>query len=388
VIEEAPSPAVDAALRARLGDAALRLARAAGYVGAGTAEFLLDESGAFYFLEVNARLQVEHPVTEAITGRDLVADQLRIAAGEPLGFDQADVRFHGHAVEARIYAEDPWSGFLPSVGHVLRAEWPAGPGIRVDAGTGAGDEIGTRYDPMLAKVVSRGPDREAAIDGLRDALRRMTVVGVTTNRGFLGDLVDRPEFRAGSATTDLIERAWLPSGEPSHEPVWPVAAAALSPVAAPAGGSSVPPGFRLNDGPRLRVAIGAEERSVAVDPGAAGRLPWALDPDWADGPAVVVDLDGLAVRAVAPRPPTVESAVGHAQRGVSGTAAVNAPMPGVVLEVRVAEGDDVEAGQVLVVLEAMKMENTVTAPSAGNVARVAVEPGRQVGRGDLLVELQ
>jgi excisionase family DNA binding protein len=389
VVEEAPSPAVDADLRARLGDAALKLVRAAGYVGAGTAEFLIDQDSAFSFLEVNARLQVEHPVTEAVTGRDLVADQLRIAAGDELGFAQQDVEWHGHAMEARIYAEDPWSDFLPTVGSLVNLDWPTGTGIRVDAGVGAGDVVGTRYDPLLAKIVSFGNDRAQALERLEAALTSTSLLGVTTNRGFLRAIVAEPEFREGRVTTSLIERAWQPQGEPTIDAAWEVAAAALAPGQRAASTASVPHGFRLNAPPRLRVAIGEEERSTPIVPGATGLLAWASDPSWPpEAAAVFVDVDGLSVRAVVATPPSVETALSHAQRQESGASSVTAPMPGTIVGMRVREGDAVEAGQVLVILEAMKMENTVTAPAAGTVARVAVEPGRQVGRGEILVELR
>ncbi len=385
VVEEAPSPAVNAALRQRLGDAALRLVRAAGYVGAGTAEFLLDPDGGFFFLEVNARLQVEHPVTEAVTGRDLVADQLRIAAGEPLALAQADVSWSGHAIEVRIYAEDPWNDFLPSIGSVHGTRWPAGAGVRVDAGVGQGDVVGTRYDPLLAKIVSHANDRADALARLHAAVESASVLGVTTNRGFLRQLLDDPDVRTGNTTTDLIERTWHPGGEPSPDPAWPVAAAALATLTGQPAGRPTS-GFRLNARPALRVAIGLEERSVAVHPGAAGRLPWVVQPG-ASAPAVFIDVDGLAVHAELAAPPTVDSAVAHAHGSAPGKVGVTAPMPGTVLQVRVSDGDLVEAGQVLVVLEAMKMENTVTAPSAGTVERVVVQAGQQVGRGDVLVEM-
>ncbi len=181
VIEEAPSPAVGARLRKRLGEAALKLARAAGYQNAGTAEFLLADDGSFYFLELNARLQVEHPVTELVSGRDLVADQLRVAAGEPLGFEQHDVTLSGHAIEARLYAEDADHDFLPAIGELLHVEWPSGDGIRIDAGVADGDVIGTRYDPLLAKLIAFAPDRPSALTGLTRLIERTAVIGVTTN---------------------------------------------------------------------------------------------------------------------------------------------------------------------------------------------------------------
>jgi len=386
VVEEAPSPAVDAALRTRLGDAALRLARAADYVNAGTAEFLLDGRGDVYFLEVNGRLQVEHPVTESVTGRDLVADQLRIAAGEPLGFGQGDVRWEGHAVEARLYAEDPWTGFLPAAGPIVEVRWPDGEGTRVDAGVGAADVIGTRYDPLLAKIVASAPTREEALNRLDAALAATSVLGVTTNRGFLRALIATPEFRAGNATTDLIERTWRPDAEPPIEAAFRVAAAALAQAASSTG--SVASGFRLNARAEIRVAIDDEARSIELDARALAGLAWAIDPGAPAQPGVVLDIDGRAVRASLAPAPTVEGAIEHAHREITGTERVTAPMPGSVLSVKVAAGEAVEAGQTLLVLEAMKMENAVTAPVAGTIERVLVEPGRQVQRGEVLVELR
>jgi len=376
VVEEAPSPAVDAKLRVRLGEAALRLAKAAGYIGAGTAEFLLDEHGEFYFLELNARLQVEHPVTEAITRRDLVADQLRIAAGEPLGFDQSAVSFAGHAIEARLYAEDPWHDFLPSAGDVLEATWPQLEGIRVDAGVGTGDVVGTRYDPLLAKVIASAPDRPAALARLDAALAATAVVGLTTNRGFLRWLIGRADVRAAEMDTALIDREWKPAADEVPPEAWPAASAALA-----ATSLSIEPlvGFRLNRPAQLRIDVDDEQRLVPV--GTATEYRWL-----ATEGGVVLDVDGRMVRARLAPAPTSEAALRHAAH-VGGAAVVKAPMPGKVLDVRIASGDEVAAGQVLLVLEAMKMENTVSAPAAGRVDSVLVTPGQQVQRGEALVEL-
>src|SRR4029079_6649496 len=212
VLEEAPSPGIDAALRARLGGAALTLARAGGYGGAGTCEFLVDGRGEPAFLEMNTRLQVEHPVTELVTGRDLVADQLRIAAGEALGLVRVPAT--GHAVEVRLYAEDAEDGFLPATGRVEELRWPGGDGIRVDAGIEAGSEIGGRFDPMLAKVVAWGPDRVTALDRLQAALDETVVLGVVTNLRFLRWLVRQPVVRTGEARTDTLDRIWPPDDWP------------------------------------------------------------------------------------------------------------------------------------------------------------------------------
>lgn len=389
VIEEAPSPAVDKVLRQRLGDAALRLAQAAGYVGAGTAEFLLDDTGASYFLEVNARLQVEHPVTELVTGRDLVADQLRIAAGGPLGFSQADVQTTGHAIEARLYAEDPWDGFLPATGRLVRVRWPEVEGVRVDAGVASGDEIGTRYDPLLAKLIAHGRDRNEAIDRLRDALEATEILGVTTNRGFLARLLDDPEMRAGEARTDTIERVWQPVDPTDLDKR---AEAAMAAVAANGPPGSAPPGFRLNAAPSVRARVGRDESVVTVDQAAAQGVRWMR---LGEGNAVgaidgrfVLEVEGRAYRGGLAAPPTVDESVGRAQREHGSVAAVVAPMPGAVIAVRVVDGQNVVAGETLIVLEAMKMENAVTSPAAATVLRVLVEAGQQVQRGDPLVELE
>jgi acetyl/propionyl-CoA carboxylase alpha subunit len=364
-------------MRQRLGQAALTLALEAGYVGAGTAEFLLADDGTFAFLELNARLQVEHPVTEAVTGLDLVEQQLRIAAGERLDLAQTDVSLRGHAIEARVYAEDPWAGFLPATGTIVEAAWPSGEGIRVDAGVASGDRVGTRYDPLLAKIVAHGPDRATALSRLDAALADTRVLGVTTNRGFLRTALAWPEFRAGDARTDLIDTRWHPDPV-LPDAAWQVAAAALADLARP---SEPRVGFRLNAAPSLRVRIGSEERRVDVGRAEAHHSR-ALSPR-----VVVVDLDGRAVTAQLAPAPTVAAAVEHASRAATGAHVVTAAMPGVVLTVRVTDGDRVEAGDVLVVLEAMKMENAVTAPAAGTVDRVLVQPGAAVQRGDGLVEI-
>jgi excisionase family DNA binding protein len=386
VLEEAPAPGVSVAAEERLGEAALRLARAADYVGAGTAEFLLDDDGRFVFLELNARLQVEHPVTEAVTGLDLVAAQLRIAAGERIGLVQADVRASGHAIEARVYAEDPWAGFVPATGRIAEVTWPGGTGVRVDAGVGAGDEIGTRYDPLLAKVIAHGADRAEALARLDEALDALRVVGITTNRGFLRRLLTWPEVVAGDARTDTIEVRWHPDPATVPEAAWAVAAEALA----------VPPsGFRLNAPRALPIEIAGERRFVpvmAVRPSSAlggSSIPTGAPIVWAvDGDGIVLDLDGRALRARLASPPSVESALHRAHHAAGTAAAITAPMPGVVLAVRVTEGDAVEAHQVLLVLEAMKMENAVAAPADGTVARLLVRAGQAVQRGDVLVELE
>jgi acetyl-CoA/propionyl-CoA carboxylase biotin carboxyl carrier protein len=377
ILEEAPSPAVDAALRARLGAAALALARAVGYEGAGTVEFLVDDRGAFHFLEMNTRLQVEHPVTEAITGRDLVEDQLRVAAGEPLGIDQADVRGDGHAVEVRLYAEDAEAGFLPSTGRIAALHWPAGDGIRVDAGIAAGDRIGPRFDPMLAKIVAHGPDRATALARLAGALDETVVLGLVTNLRFLRWLVRHDVVAAGQARIDTLDRIWPPEDRAERaalpESAWATAARAL-------GG-----GWRLNGPPVARLVTDGIERSVAVlDAGDD-------DPALAVSDGIAhVDVFGRSVAFSVADPPDVDraarDAAAHAHGG--GSAEVRAPMPGAVLAVHVVAGAAVEAGGQLVTLEAMKMEHVVAAPIAGRVASIHVTPGDQVARTDLVAVIE
>ncbi len=385
VVEEAPSPVVDAALRARLGEAAISLAGAAGYTSAGTAEFLVADDGGFYFLELNARLQVEHPVTELVSGRDLVSDQLRIASGAPLGFTQADVTLTGHAVEARLYAEDPWHDFVPATGEIVEARWPLGEGVRVDRGIATGDVVGTRYDPLLAKLIAIGPDRGAAFDRLTRTIAETSVLGVTTNRGFLSWLATNDDVRAGTMWTTFIDERWPEIAAAADEvpaATWSAAASALAQRAGMDAAATPPAGFRLNAAARIRVAIGAQARSVDV-PAVRTLVPWAT----LDDGSVVLDVDGVSMRASFAPPPTVEAALRGATHEGGAAQTITAPMPGSVISVRVTEGDEVEAGQVLIVLEAMKMENTVAAPFAGRVARILVEPGQQVQRAEILVEL-
>ena len=384
VIEESPSPVVDTRLRARLGEAAIALAKRAGYTSAGTAEFLLADDGSFYFLELNARLQVEHPVTELVTGRDLVADQLRIAAGEPLGFSQRDVTLAGHAFEARLYAEDPWHNFVPAAGDVADTRWPAGDGTRIDRGIATGDVVGTRYDPLLAKLIGYDTDRTAALDRLARIVDETSVLGVTTNRGFLAWLATNDDVRRGRMWTTFIDERWpeIAAAAPEvPDQAWFAAASALAQSQASAAGAP-PTGFRLNAAARLRIALNNEIRSLTV-PAARTGVPWIAASD----ASVLLDIEGRSVRAALAEPPTVEAAVRGATHESSAAETISAPMPGTVIAVRVKAGDEVEAGQVLIVLEAMKMENTVPAPTAGRVERVLVAAGQQVQRGETLVEL-
>ncbi len=378
IVEEAPGPVVSDALRERMGAAALRLAADVGYVGAGTVEFLLADGGDFFFLEMNTRLQVEHPVTELVTGRDLVEDQIRVAEGRPLTERQDEVTRHGHAIEARVYAEDPEAGYLPATGRLVAVEWPDGPGIRVDAGVRAGDEVSDRFDPMLAKLIAHGADRPQALARLRKALDETLLLGVRTNVRFLRWLTDQPVLRDGEMRTDTLGETTLPEPPVPGEDAWRAAGRALlgaSGADGPWGG-----GWRPNAPPSLRLVAGEEERRVALGEPADGvRL------EVADGRAFVA-VEGQSVEVRVAPPPTVEEAVRHAATA-EGHAALTAPMPGRVISLGAAEGDEVAAHATVVVIEAMKMEHAVTTPMAGRVVRLAVAEGDQVQRGDLLAEV-
>ena len=382
IVEESPGPSIDAELRDPMGSAALRVAAAVGYIGAGTVEFLVANDGRFYFLEMNTRLQVEHPVTESVTGRDLVADQLRIAAGEPLGFGQDQVELRGHAIEARLYAEDPEAGFLPATGRLARLDWP--PGIRVDAGFDAGDEVSDRYDPMLAKLIAWGATREAALERLRGALAETRVLGVRTNLAFLRWLLDQPIMRDGQVRTDAIESLLLPDLAPPDDDAWRAAAAAAVAdglVRRGAWGG----GWRANAPPAIRLRHADEDRTVELPPtDEPSESAVATDRERGE---IHVDVDGQSVSFALAPPPTVEEAVRHAAAHAGGHAVLTAPMPGRVIAVRAAEGAAVEAHAPVVVIEAMKMEHAVVAPMAGVVVSVAVREGQQVQRGDVLAEV-
>ncbi len=391
ILEEAPSPAVDAALRARLGEAALTLARAVGYVSAGTCEFLLDDRGSFTFMEMNTRLQVEHPVTELISGRDLVADQLRIAGGEPLGVSEADAtRTAGHAIEVRLYAEDAEDGFLPAVGRVEALRWPIGEGIRVDAGIELGSEVGGRFDPMLAKLIAWGPDRPTAIERLTTALDETVVLGLLTNLRFLRWLIRQPVVLAGEARTDTLERIWPPDDWAGRtaipEAAWAEAAAGLANAGRGAAGPWAG-GWRLNAPRSVRLEADGEERAVAPSGSTTDSVASAHV-----GEVVHLDLAGRSTAFRLAPPPDVDR-TGRAVRAPGAAAAVGpsevlAPMPGAVLAVHVVTAQAVEAGDPMVTLEAMKMEHIVTAPFAGRIADIRVRPGDQVSRGQRLATVE
>ncbi|HEY7522689.1 MAG TPA: biotin carboxylase N-terminal domain-containing protein [Candidatus Limnocylindrales bacterium] len=379
VLEESPSPGVGAALRERLGRDALALASHVGYVGAGTCEFLVDDRGRHSFLEMNTRLQVEHPVTEAVTGRDLVADQLRIAAGEPLAIEQPQVVLEGHAVEVRVYAEDAEQGFLPATGRIEQLAWPSGDGIRVDSGIDDGTAVTGRFDPMLAKVIAHGQDREAALERLAAALDRTTILGLVTNLRFLRWLVREPVVRAGDARIDTLDRIWPPDDWSTRVAVpddaWSTAAAALRRTGAD--------GWRLNAPARIRLAADDEERSVAVRRQDLGTSVVVA------GDTAFVDVRGRSVPFQIAPPPDVDRAARHAgAHGQAGLADLAAPMPGVVRSVHARVGDEVDAGDPVVTLEAMKMEHVVAARVAGRLVELLVAAGDQVVRGQVLGSIE
>jgi acetyl-CoA/propionyl-CoA carboxylase biotin carboxyl carrier protein len=385
ILEESPSPAVGPALRDRLGRASVALAGAVGYVGAGTCEFLVDDRGEPAFLEMNTRLQVEHPVTELVTGRDLVADQLRIASGGRLD-DVDDGRLTGHAIEVRLYAEDAEDEFLPATGRIEAVRWPENEGVRVDPGIGLGTEIGGRFDPMLAKIIAWGPDRPAALERLANALDQTVVLGVVTNLRFLRWLVREPVVQAGGARTDTLERIWPPDDWGNRvailDEAWQEAAAALI-----ENGNAWTGGWRLNASPSIRVAAEGQTRSVAPA-GLPGPHTTAVRVE----DTVHLDLAGRSVAfTLAPAPDVdaaARAAVTHGATSAIGPVDLVAPMPGAVVHVHVKIGATVVPGDPIVTLEAMKMEHVVAAESSGRVGDVRVHAGDQVARRQLLATIE
>ena len=369
VLEEAPAPTISAAVRKLVTSSAVSLAREVGYANAGTVEFLLDaDTDEAYFLEMNTRLQVEHPVTEAVTGLDLVELQLLVAAGEPLPIAQDDVTVGGHAIEARVYAEDAFGGFLPQAGTAAYVEWPRGVGIRVDQALESGQVVSTAYDPMLGKVIAHGPDRESARERLVAALDDTAILGLTTNAGFLRTLVASDEFRDAT-----IDTAWLDHHDlapPDPAPARELAAWEVFLRDREDTGPFASDGFRLGSDPAPVVVELDEPVTLRVRP--AIRAVAAVRHDR-------VEVVHHGQRFVFDRPDVMGD---HA--AAIGDGAITAPMPGTVLDVRVGEGDAVEEGQVLGVLEAMKMELSLKAPFAGTVTTVGAAAGEQVKLGDAL----
>ena len=417
IIEEAPSPALDASLRNRMGEAAVRCGKAIGYQNAGTVEFILAPDRSFYFLEVNTRLQVEHPVTESLTGMDLVEEQIRVAQGEALRTSQEAVRFEGAALEVRLYAEDPAGGFLPQSGVVADWHLPEAEGLRVDGGVETGSEVGIHYDPMLAKIITSGESRGLALQRMRRALRSLSVQGLATNRDFLLKVLDHPAFEAGDIDTHFIERHMaeglldgVPSSLEDHAAIVAALAEQQMRDGLRAHVPHVPSGWRNNyhtpqwgeyaagerdirveyrhhGENRFTVSVGEDEHEIRI-------VSWS-EPDlvFEDGPVRLharVTLDRIRVFV---HTPDANVALVRKPRFPDKSLAVPAggcvaPMPGKIVELRVGEGDAVQTGQVLLIMEAMKMEHTVTAPHDGIVAQVTVSAGDQVDADALLAVVQ
>ncbi|WP_203558055.1 acetyl-CoA carboxylase biotin carboxylase subunit [Streptomyces sp. S4.7] len=407
IIEEAPSVLLDDKTRAAMGEAAVQAARSCGYRGAGTVEFIVpgEDPASYFFMEMNTRLQVEHPVTELVTGLDLVEWQLRVAAGERLPFTQDDITLTGHAIEARICAEDPARGFLPSGGRVLSLQEPQGEGVRTDSGLSEGTEVGSLYDPMLSKVIVHAPDRATALRRLRAALAETVTLGVPTNAGFLRRLLAHPAVVAGELDTGLVERdadALVAAEVPAE--VYEAAAAvrehALAPAPSPEGGSgggwtdpfSVPNGWRMGG---MAVPVAHHLRVPGHEPVTHRLL--GTGPSRVETDRVTVTVDGMTHtfhRAddwlgsngdswhVQDHDPVEAALLGAA--GAGGVDALTAPMPGTVTVVKVAVGDEVVAGQGLLVVEAMKMEHVVAAPHDGTVTELDVTAGSTVAMDQVL----
>ncbi len=419
ILEEAPAPGLDESTRQRMGDAAVRAADAIDYRGAGTIEFIMDADGAFYFMEMNTRLQVEHPVTEWVTGQDLVEWQLRVAAGEVLPCTQADLHLHGHAFEARVYAENPASNFLPSTGVLSLAEFPEQNGsVRVDTGVQTGDAISVHYDPMIAKVIAWGPDRRSALDRLHGALSDTRIAGVETNIEFLLRVLEREEIVSGRPDTHLVERHLDQLVETGPAPSTVLVLAAFHEIAALAFHNAqcsdadpfsdvdgwrpnLPGEFKFEYKDQVRnhdcrlifdeghAQVIVDERSYSV----AGRLE--------DDHRLMATIDGVKCDAhVVQRPQRLDvffsgrhyALERHADVVAdaleSETDRVTAPMPGKITSVNVKVGDQVSRGAVLLVMEAMKMEHTIVAPHDGTIERMPFQVGDTVAEGAELAGFQ
>jgi acetyl/propionyl-CoA carboxylase alpha subunit len=404
IVEEAPSPAVDGALRELLGQTAVAAAKAIGYVGAGTVEFVLDQHGDFYFLEVNTRLQVEHPVTEMVTGLDLVRLQLEVAAGKPLSDQVTEAALHGHAIEARLYAEDVPGGFLPTSGRLGRFRIPGSGSVRVDAGYEAGSVVSTFYDAMLAKVIAWAPDREEAIDRLSDALTHSTIEGLITNRALLVRTLRSDDFRRGQTDTAFLERHDPEVlGRPLYladAPVLHAHAAAAHKIATGAGAgpapATVPSGWRNVGGGTASLNFELDGRRITV-PGRIQEFD-GISLAGIDGDSVSMVSDGVRRRYRVERSgpmwyvesPLGATALEEIERfptpgSLVAEGSLVAPMPGTVVSVSAGVGESVTAGQVMVTIEAMKMEHSLRAPGSGTVSEVRVRPGDQVASGSILV---
>ncbi len=426
IVEESPSVALDPALRTEMGATAVRIAQAAGYVNAGTMEFILDADKHYYFLEMNTRLQVEHPVTELVTGLDLVHHQLLIAAGEPLALSQEQVSHRGHAIEVRIYAEDAEHNFLPSTGTIDSFNIPASPGVRVDSGIEDGDEITQFYDPMIAKLIVYGEDRSAAISRLQRALEQSILFGVTTNIPLLHAIVLHPAFRAGLTHTSFLNEHHLLTPATEKTLPHPVLAAAaihegtqevqIAQTQSVNPWKTLGPWRMIGEARRSVYRFQGQEHMVSltqapianawnvlIDEQVIGTVEYILGNEG----LLLLRLGEMQVRVyvnthtsgdvqvmhngtfyrLERKPPDVD-ATAHGGNLVRSQKALTAPMAGTIVKVQVHDGDTVEALQVLVVLSAMKMEHAITAPHEGKVRRVHYQEGAVVRGGAVVVEME
>jgi 3-methylcrotonyl-CoA carboxylase alpha subunit len=414
VLEEAPAPGMPAERRAAMGEAAVAAARAVGYVGAGTVEFIANQDGSFYFMEMNTRLQVEHPVTEMITGTDLVEWQLRVAAGEPLPKQQHELSINGHAIEARIYAENPEKGFLPSIGTLRHLGTPAavpfGLGdVRIDSGVREGDAISPFYDPMIAKLIVHGADRKQALARMAQALEQYHVVGLSTNIAFLKRLIEGQAFANADLDTGLIERnhgTLFPAAQPAPATALALAASALlgsenSGATDPWGQTS---GWRMNQSYARQLAFSDEHASYDSYVSyrregwlfsASNEAPQPLSVTARDGSAYSIQLGGHSARGTVLRDGDVfhvfsngahyqltwNDPMAHAGEAEAEDGRLTAPMPGKVVAVLASKGQEVKKGEALVIMEAMKMEHTIAAPHDGVVDDILYGVGDQVADG-------
>ncbi|MGE0259345.1 MAG: acetyl-CoA carboxylase biotin carboxylase subunit [Alphaproteobacteria bacterium] len=424
VIEESPSPFLDPETRAAMGAQAVALARAVGYRSAGTVEFIVDRHRNFYFLEMNTRLQVEHPVTEAVTGLDLVELMIRIAAGENLPFGQDDVRQTGWAIEARVYAEDPRRGFLPSIGRLVRYRPPEGEGIRIDAGVFEGAEISMHYDPMIAKLIAVGADRAQATDRLQGALDEFCIAGVQHNIAFLAAIAASDRFRRGALSTDFIAEEFPAGFGPPAELTAADTAIRIAAALAETrlhegeiGGNGAMPAA-ASAGPRsLSVLLGGDLSDVSVAAeGGAYRVElegeaWLAATDWRPGHPVMhlriadrivaVQVERLrgrgfrlmhrgVVREVQVLPPHAAELLRKMpeKQPADTSRLVLSPMPGLLTQLAVDEGQEIKAGEPLAIVEAMKMENVLRAGRDGRVARLRAKPGDSLVVDQVIIELE
>ena len=424
VIEEAPSPFLDNATRKAMGRQAVALARAVGYRSAGTVEFIVDRERNFYFLEMNTRLQVEHPVTELVTGLDLVELMIRIAADEPLPFTQKDIRLKGWAIEARVYAEDPTRNFLPSTGRLIRYRPSAGEGLRLDTGVFEGAEISVHYDPMIAKLVASGPDRDTAIERLRGALDSFYVTGVQHNIAFLAAVAAKPRFRAAALSTDFIAEEFPGGFAPPSDFVEPdrviLLAAALAHRRIREREAAIDGklrGARIEIAERSVVLLDGRPYPVSLRPeGGAYRVEIEEDTrsaatDWHPGEVLLqirmgehlatVQIERLAgaafrfvhrgvIRRAQVLPPRAAEllALMPEKQASDTTRLLLSPMPGLLSSVAVSQGQEVKAGEPLAVVEAMKMENILRAERDGRVARIRANPGDSLAVDQVILEFE